>query len=472
LADTVRLRFDPTIRNDIRLNEQSLPDVQPVSLEAEVARLQAELAGVREQLADTEKAFGRFVPGELLHLLSIDNVRDVRLGMQTERKMTILFADIRNFTGLSETMTPQENFDFMNSYLSQMEPMIVPFRGLIDKYIGDAIMALFPEATDDAVKGALAMLERLENYNKGRTRAGYRPIRIGIGINTGIVMLGTVGGIGRMEGTVISDAVNLASRLEAMSKTYGVPLLISEHTLHSLEDPGCYAIRFLVRNRVKGKQEAQSVYEVFDADPPSMRAAKLRTRKRFEEALAFYYVGDIFRARTRLARCLEEEPEDAPARLYLDRCDAYLRNGHAEGIEENELTQTWSEEYSCGVADIDSQHRILLSQLNALALAVREERVSDTVPILTRIEKDARQQFAREETLMQESRYAFIGEHSHQHRRFHENLKRLSEEIGSGSENPVYLAFRIKLLLMDWTINHSIKTDRHLGHHLKSRSGG
>jgi hemerythrin len=454
------------------LNTDLIPDPQPESLKAEVARLQAELAAVREQLVDTEKAFGRFVPRELLHLLSVDNVRGVRLGMQTERKMTILFADIRNFTGLSETMTPQENFDFLNSYLSQMEPMIVPFRGLIDKYIGDAIMALFPEETDDALKGALAMLERLENYNKGRSRAGYMPIRIGIGINTGIVMLGTVGGIGRMEGTVISDAVNLASRLESMSKTYGVPLLISEHTLHSLEDPSRYAIRFLVRNRVKGKQEAQSVYEVFDADPPAMRAAKLRTRKRFEEALAFYFVGDIYRARTRLVRCLEEAPDDAPARLYLDRCDEYLRNGHAEGIEENELTQTWSEEYSSGVADIDSQHRILLSQLNALATAVREGRFKDTAPILARIEQGAKQQFATEETLMQESRYAFTAEHAGQHRRFEGNLHRLSEEIRSESENPVYLAFRIKLLLMDWTINHSIKTDRHLGHHLKSRSGG
>jgi hemerythrin len=316
------------------------------------------------------------------------------------------------------------------------------------------------------------MLERLEHYNKGRARAGYIPIRIGIGVNTGIVMMGTVGGIGRMEGTVISDAVNLASRLEDMSKTYGVPLLISEHTLHSLEDPDRYAIRFLVRNRVKGKQEAQSVYEVFDADPPTMRAAKLRTRKRFQEALAFYFIGDIFRARTRLVRCLEEVPEDAPARLYLDRCDEYLRNGHAEGIEENELIQTWSEEYSCGVADVDSHHRTLLSQLNALALAVREERVADTPPILARIEREAHLQFATEEALMQESRYVFAAEHIHQHRRFQANLARLGSEVDSGSENPVYLAFRIKLLLMDWTINHSIKTDRHFGQHLKSRSGG
>lgn len=458
--------------SDIRLEKPSTSEDLAVPPEIEVERLRAELDRVRGELRDTEKAFGRFVPREMLHLLSIDNVRAVRLGMQTERKMTILFADIRNFTGLSETMTPQENFDFLNSYLSQMEPMIVPYRGVIDKYIGDAIMALFPESSDDALRGALAMLERLEIYNRGRARAGYLPIRIGIGINTGIVMMGTVGGIGRMEGTVISDAVNLASRLEDMSKIYGVPLLISEHTLHSLEEPQRYAIRFIVRSRVKGKQEAQSVYEVFDGDPPAMRAAKLRTRKRFEEALAFFFVGDIFRARTRLVRCLEEVPDDAPARLYLDRCDEYLRNGHAEGVEENELVQTWSEDYSCGVADIDSHHRMLLSRLNALALAVREERVADAPPILARIEEEAGRQFATEEALMQESRYAFLAEHARQHRLFQKNLKQLSEEIGSGSGNPVHLAFRIKLLLMDWTLNHSIKTDRHLGHHLKSRSGG
>jgi hemerythrin-like metal-binding protein len=454
------------------LNTDSLTDSRPGALEAEIERLQLELADIRQQLADTEKAFGRFVPRQFLNFLSVDNVRDVRLGMQTERKMTILFADIRNFTGLSESMTPQENFDFLNSYLSQMEPMIVPFRGLVDKYIGDAIMALFPESSDDGVEAALAMLERLHNYNLGRARAGYMPIRIGIGVNTGIVMLGTVGGLGRMEGTVISDAVNLASRLEGMSKVYGVPLLISEHTLHSLDDPARYCIRFLARNRVKGKQEAQSVYEVFDADPPIMRAAKRRTKKRFEEALAFYFVGDISRARSRLAKCLEDAPGDAPAALYLARCEEYLRNGHAEGVEENELNQTWSEEYSSGVAEIDSQHRSLLSQINALATAVREARIHDTVPILSVIQRDAQQQFAAEALLMQESRYPFLPEHLHQHRRFQENLSRLSDEIGSEAENPVYMVFRIKLLLMDWIISHSIKTDRHLGHHLKSRSGG
>ena len=443
----------------------------PIGLKAEIDRLKEELAGVRQQLVDTEQAFGRFVPNELLHFLSIDNVRDVRLGMQTERKLTILFADIRNFTGLSETMTPQENFDFLNSYLSQMEPVIFPNRGLIDKYIGDAIMALYPDETDDAVRSALAMLERLDNYNRGRARAGYLPIKVGIGVNTGIVMLGTVGGSGRMEGTVISDAVNLASRLEDMSKTFDVPLLISEHTLHSLKDPSKYCIRFLARSRVKGKQEAQSVYEVFDADPPLRRAAKLRTRKRFEEAQAFYFVGDISRARTRLIRCLEEVPDDTPAKLYLSRCDDFLRNGYAEGVEENEISQTWSEDYSSGIAEIDAHHRRQLTMMNSMAFALQEGRTKDALETLERIAEGSGNQFDSEETQMRDTRYRFVAEHLHQHQRFRENLRRLGDQMRSDSENPVYLAFQIKLLLMDWTINHSIKTDRHLGNHLRSRRG-
>ncbi|MCF8211714.1 MAG: hypothetical protein K9K38_20285, partial [Rhodoferax sp.] len=101
----------------------------------EVARLKDALALTKDQLSSTEHAYGSFVPREFLHFLEVDNIRDVRLGMHTERMMTVVFSDIRNFTGLSESMTPQENFDFLNSYLSQMEPVIVPYRGLIDKFI-------------------------------------------------------------------------------------------------------------------------------------------------------------------------------------------------------------------------------------------------------------------------------------------------------------------------------------------------
>ena len=163
-------------------------------------------------------AYGRFVPHQFLNLLGYESIIDVNLGDQVQQEMSVLFADIRDFTTLSETMTPQENFNFINAYLSRMEPAITSNNGFIDKYIGDAIMALFSDFADDAVKAGIAMLNILTNYNEDRQRVGYIPIQIGIGINSGSLMLGTVGGKSRMDSTVISDAVNLASHIEGLTK--------------------------------------------------------------------------------------------------------------------------------------------------------------------------------------------------------------------------------------------------------------
>ncbi len=182
-----------------------------------------------QQLEKYNKAYERFVPHELLSLLGKKNITEITLGDQIEKEMTVLFSDIRDFTSLSEKMTPQENFDFINTYLGIMEPITRQYNGIIDKYIGDAIMALFPNNVDDAVQGAIAMLEKLVEFNQMPQDAGFQKIRIGIGLHTGKLMLGTIGGQARMDGTVISDAVNLASRIEGLTKIYGTPLLISEH---------------------------------------------------------------------------------------------------------------------------------------------------------------------------------------------------------------------------------------------------
>ena len=219
-------------------------------------------------------AYGRFVPHQFLNLLGYESIIDVNLGDQVQQEMSVLFADIRDFTTLSETMTPQENFNFINAYLSRMEPAITSNNGFIDKYIGDAIMALFSDFADDAVKAGIAMLNILTNYNQDRQRVGYVPIQIGIGINSGSLMLGTVGGKSRMDSTVISDAVNLASRIEGLTKDYSVPLLISHQTLERLRNPADYAIRIVDKVQVKGKSQYVVVYEVFDADPPEIQIGK------------------------------------------------------------------------------------------------------------------------------------------------------------------------------------------------------
>ncbi|MBK7685122.1 MAG: adenylate/guanylate cyclase domain-containing protein [Rhodocyclaceae bacterium] len=132
----------------------------------------------REPLSEIELAYGRFVPRQFLHLLGHNDIRNVELGQQVECKMTVLFSDLRDFTALSESMSPQENFNLLNSYLMQMEPVIAAHGGFIDKYVGDAIMALFPDSPDEAVRGALAMLGKLDEYNAGRQRAGYRPVKL------------------------------------------------------------------------------------------------------------------------------------------------------------------------------------------------------------------------------------------------------------------------------------------------------
>lgn len=420
---------------------------------------------LRERLNKTTAAYSRFVPREFLNLLGIVDIRKVELGQQVERKMTILFCDIRNFTSLSETMSPQENFNFLNSYLVQMEPVITAHGGFIDKYIGDAIMALFPGSPDEALRCGQAMLRQLEAYNDGRQRAGYRPIRIGIGINTGIVILGTIGGAARMDGTVIGDAVNLAARLERLTKEYRVSILISDYTLYSLDQPSEWAIRFLDRTQVRGKQGSHSVYEVFNSDAPELAQAKRRTLKQFEQALACYHIGDFAAARQRLVDYAAAVPEDTAVHVYLERCNP-LAEGY--GAPRSDPAPHWHEEYSYGLAAMDSVHQDLLANMNALSKALHDNNLEQTGALLAQIRKAAEADFRVEEELMGESAYPFLDLHARQHQRFFEYFEELRREIESGEEDRVYLVFRVKRFFTGWLVNHIVSADRHFGHFRRS----
>ncbi|HNF28623.1 MAG TPA: adenylate/guanylate cyclase domain-containing protein, partial [Leptospiraceae bacterium] len=224
-------------------------------LNAQEQMLAQKQSALEEQKRITE-AYSRFVPSEFLLLLSKTDIRQVELGDCIHKEMSILFSDIRNFTQLSERMTPKQNFDFINLYLKQVGPLIQFHSGYIDKYIGDAVMALFNRSADDAVHAAISMLNQLKNS------LNETDIKIGIGINTGPVMLGTVGEANRMEGTVISDAVNLASRLENLNKEYGTEILISEFTLNNMKNPEQFCIRRIDKVRVKGKNQDVEIFEI------------------------------------------------------------------------------------------------------------------------------------------------------------------------------------------------------------------
>jgi predicted ATPase/class 3 adenylate cyclase/tRNA A-37 threonylcarbamoyl transferase component Bud32 len=291
-----------------------------VAISIQNSKLYTELRDNESSLAQLNKAYERFVPNQFLQFLDKSSIIDVALGDQVQLEMSVLFSDIRDFTTLSESMTPEDNFKFINSYLSRMEPVINENNGFIDKYIGDAIMALFSGEADNAVKAGISMLKRLIEYNQNRANFDYAPIQIGIGINTGTLMLGTVGGKNRMDGTVISDAVNLASRVEDLTKNYGVSLLITDQTYSRLIKKGDYAIRTIDTVQVKGKSQSVTVLEVFDADPPAIKEGKLATLAIFTEALWLYNQGNLADAAQLFADCWRLNEGDRVARMYFNRC--------------------------------------------------------------------------------------------------------------------------------------------------------
>ncbi|MCP4395880.1 MAG: response regulator [bacterium] len=301
---------------------------KPLSRTELLARIKTHL-----NLLNINMSYSRFVPFEFMKELGCETILDVKLGDQVEREMTILFSDIRSFTTLSESMTPQENFNFINSYLSEMEPQIIQHQGFIDKYIGDAIMALFPKNATDAVQASIGMLQELKRYNDGRERAGYVPIRIGIGLHTGRLMLGTVGGMNRMDGTVISDAVNLASRLEGMTKYYGASLVVSEQVLSALSEKSRYTSRFLDKVQVKGKEEAVRIYEIFDADPQEVLERKLQTLPDFRNGQQQYFAREFAEALESFKHVLSINPDDTIGKLYLERAETHFLHGVPEGWE-------------------------------------------------------------------------------------------------------------------------------------------
>lgn len=417
-------------------------------------------------LQQTETAYGRLVPHQLLNLLEAKSIVDVKLGDQVERKMTIMFSDIRDFTPLSESMTPAENFEFINSYLSQMEPVISRHHGIIDKYIGDAIMALFEAGADEAVSGSIAMLERLGYYNAGRERAGYAPIQIGIGLNTGMVMIGTVGGINRMDSTVIGDAVNLTARLEEATKTYHSPLIISQNTLYDLADPGKYDIRFLDRIRVKGKSQPLSIYEVFNNNPEELRNSKRASLASFEKAVAYYHLKDIPKAIPLLKQCIDIAPDDIPAFMYLERCYEYQANSQHQGTGELQTALIWKENQLTGIAEVDEAHRVLMEHINTLTAHIDQDACDDFAEIFTFLARHARNLFPAEEKLMHEHNYPFSEGHAMEHRRFIEHFTRLENLSRNKSEDSRLLAFHTALLLLDWFASHATKADRHFARYM------
>ncbi|MBM9578265.1 adenylate/guanylate cyclase domain-containing protein [Leptospira sp. 201903070] len=289
--------------------------------------LNEQLYNKNEELTKLYTSYARFVPKEFLHNLGKHSILEVSLGDQIEKEMSVMFSDIRSFTELSEKMTPEENFNFLNSYLKRMNPIIQSHSGYIDKYLGDGIMALFQESPENAVDAAIEMQNYLITYNEHRVKSNYRPITIGIGIHYGKMMLGTIGSDERMEGTVISDAVNVSSRIEGLTKMYGSKIIISEQTMYRLPDPDKYNYRLLDTITVKGKSDHLCVYEIIDGTEASVLELKLYTKPIFEKAVLEYMKQNYQSCIDYMKKVQEINLNDRATHLYILRCEQAMDQG-------------------------------------------------------------------------------------------------------------------------------------------------
>ncbi|MCL2190864.1 MAG: hypothetical protein FWB79_02625 [Treponema sp.] len=274
-----------------------------------------------------DRKIDSFVPSEFLRLLGKRSIVELRLGDYLKREMTIFFSDIRQFTEIFESISPEEGFRFINSYFTRVVPIINQYGGFVDKYMGDAIMAIFPQSNgaDMAVRASVEIQKQMREYNKHRASTGYRSLNVGIGIHTGPIILGVVGTHNRMQNTVISDAVNLASRIESLTKSFGVAMAISGQTFRKLEHPEKYMFRYLGNVRVRGKSEPTSVYEILNGIDETLMEKKVMTSRDFEQGLFSFALRKYYDALANFNRVLNVIPEDRASTVYSERCQKYLK---------------------------------------------------------------------------------------------------------------------------------------------------
>ncbi len=274
-------------------------------------------------------AFGKYVPPAVVDEIA-QNPGALRLGGQ-KRSITVLFSDLAGFTSLSETMEPEELLSILNEYLTVMTQLVMDEEGTLDKYIGDAIMAFWnaPKTQEDhadrALRTAVLMQREMKELNRRWAEEGRQsdPFRVRIGVNTGDVVVGNVGGEDRFDYSAIGDPVNLSARLEPANKTYGTLVMTSEFTVEAAT-PDAFRLRELDLIAVKGKSRPVKVYEVLELAGAELEPSLEEALGHYESGLSAYRNRDWELAAQYFSAALEEHPDDGPSRVYLERSREYM----------------------------------------------------------------------------------------------------------------------------------------------------
>ncbi len=282
----------------------------------------------------------KFVPHAFIRSLGKEVITDIQLGDQVEKIVTVLFSDIREYTTLAEQMTPDENFRFVCAFNVLMGPIIRAHNGFINQYLGDAIMAIFPNNAADALGAAIDMQAAVRKLNATRALDHHAPIKIGVGMHTGPLIMGITGDHERMDAATIADAVNIASRLESLTKYYKVGILLSENSVNNLNSPEIFHYRHLGLIQLKGKQAPISIYECFNDSDAGDLAKKLNALPYYQQGVSAYFGKSFQEAASTFQQVLEIHPEDFSSRLFLGKSNQYLNMGIPEnwtGVEEMQM---------------------------------------------------------------------------------------------------------------------------------------
>lgn len=282
-----------------------------------------------EELKRNEEFYYKFVPEKFKELLHKDKFTDLTLGDAQSEDLSILFCDIRAFSMNSEMMTAKESFEFVNKIYGKAGPIIRKHNGFIDKYIGDAVMALF-ESADDAVNAGIELYKAIVLCENPLEDFGMPSVKVGVGIHSGMARLGIVGEEERMSGTVIADTVNLSSRIESLTKRYGAGMIISKDTLDRMKNPDKLSTRYLGMVQVAGVNEVATLYEVMDCLEEKERLLREQTKEEFREAIRLFHTGEMDNALKKLQQVEKDNPQDKAVKMY----EEYIEGLVGAGIKE------------------------------------------------------------------------------------------------------------------------------------------
>lgn len=285
--------------------------------------LKEEFEIINEHFILTNRFYAKFIPRDFLTHLDKESIEEVRLGDSSEREITVLFADIWEYWDIIYSIPLENRMLFTNSYLGRIGPCVRKNNGFIDKYIGSAIMALFDGGIQNSIKAAEDIQWELEKYNERRKTLGYLPLHAGIGIHSGDTMLGILGEEERFESTVISDTVNLSSRIQGLTKKYGARILVSVTSLMLHEDLDTIPYRILDFVRVQGKQESVMIAEVLIPGIDIISNKKIENKEEFEAGIFDYERANFVSALEKFRAVFANNPDDLAAQIYIERCEYY-----------------------------------------------------------------------------------------------------------------------------------------------------